>query len=112
MPVQLNRHVRQIYSLSYVRFRRTGFHPSGQAQGHAFPGHALAHSGQMVSGCALKDLLAGTRLESAREGAAGIAAIDLFGSIDSGRGKSRMPGRARAFRRPQTAADQRSISPK
>jgi hypothetical protein len=55
-------------------FRKPGFHPSGQAQGHAFPGHALAHSGQMVSGCALEDLLAGMRLESAREGAAGIPA--------------------------------------
>jgi hypothetical protein len=73
MPVQLNRHVRQIYSLSHVRFGNW-LHPSGQAQGHAFPGHALAHSGQMVSGCALEDLLAGMRLESAREGAAGIPA--------------------------------------
>jgi hypothetical protein len=72
----------------------------------------LAHSGQMVSGCALEDLLAGTRLESTREGAAGITAIDLFGSFDSVRGKSRMPGQGRAFGRPQAAAAQRSISPK
>src|SRR6202020_536153 len=62
-------------------FRKTGFHPSGQTRGHAFPGHALkagASADAAGRGRGARLRLRGEPAEQAREDISPAAAPHLI----------------------------------